>query len=75
MLSRRDLLRRAGAGAALLALGGLPAACARRSGAPSFRDPPSGLLNFANWPLYIDSVRRPDGTLVAIEAGDVTLRG
>jgi spermidine/putrescine transport system substrate-binding protein len=62
VLSRRDLLRRAGVGAALIALGGLPAACARRSGAPSFRDPPAGLLNFANWPLYIDSVRRPDGT-------------
>lgn len=59
-LTRRDLLRRAGAGIAALALGG----CGRRRTAdtPSFYDPPSGLLNFANWPLYIDSVRHEDGT-------------
>ncbi len=75
-LSRRDLLRRAGAGVAAIALGGVAAACGRReSGArePSFRDPPSGVLNFANWPLYIDMERRKDGSryspsLVAFEA-------
>lgn len=64
-LSRRDLLRRASAGAAVLALGGVTGACGSRTqgrSAPSFRDPPSGILNFANWPLYIDSVRHRDGT-------------
>lgn len=64
-LSRRDFLRRAGAGAAAVALGGVAAACGERierERAPSFRDPPSGILNFANWPLYIDSVRHEDGT-------------
>lgn len=63
-LTRRDLLLRAGAGAAALALGGLAGACGRgtEERAPSFRDPPSGVLNFANWPLYIDSVRHEDGT-------------
>ncbi len=75
-LTRRDLLRRAGVGAAAIALGGAVASCGRRGrtgGSPSFRDPPSGILNFANWPLYIDMERRPDGTrysptLAAFEA-------
>ncbi|GBC87164.1 Spermidine-binding periplasmic protein SpuE [bacterium HR12] len=74
--TRRDLLRRAGAGAAAIALSGLAGACGRREGPerePSFRDPPAGILNFANWPLYIDMERRGDGTryspsLVAFEA-------
>jgi spermidine/putrescine transport system substrate-binding protein len=64
-VTRRDFLRRAGAGAAAVALGGVAAACGERTErgrAPSFRDPPSGILNFANWPLYIDSVRHEDGT-------------
>lgn len=75
-LTRRDLLRRAGAGAAAIALAGLTGACGRRGARgrqPSFRDPPTGILNFANWPLYIDMERRKDGTryspsLVAFEA-------
>ncbi len=75
-LTRRDLLRRAGLGAAAIVLGGAAASCGNRGGAggsPSFRDPPSGILNFANWPLYIDMERRPDGTryspsLAAFEA-------
>jgi spermidine/putrescine transport system substrate-binding protein len=63
-LSRRDFLRRAGAGATVLGLGGLLAACGEEETrqAPSFADEPGGVLNFANWPLYIDKEFREDGS-------------
>ena len=68
-ISRRDLFRYAGAGAGALGLGAFLAACgvsgSNPSGAtssPSAVDfkkiygdgKPAGILNFANWPLYID---------------------
>jgi len=61
-LSRRGFLGRAGAGMAFVSLGGLLAACGERDATPSFDDEPTGLLNFANWPLYVDKVFREDGT-------------
>ena len=63
-LSRRGFLGRAGAGMAVVSLGGLLAACGERDGGstPSFDDEPAGLLNFANRPLYIDKVFRDDET-------------
>jgi spermidine/putrescine transport system substrate-binding protein len=61
-LTRRELLRRAGSGAAVVSLGGLLAACGRSDDPPSFDDEPAGIVNFANWPLYIDKERNEDGT-------------
>jgi len=62
--SRRAFLRRAGASVSVVSLGGLLAACGEEGAAatPSFGDEPSGLLNFANWSLYIDKEFREDGT-------------
>ena len=42
----------------MLSLGQLLAACASDDGPPTFADAPSGLVNFANWPYYLDR----DGT-------------
>ena len=42
----------------MLSLGQLLAACAAGTARASFADPPSGLVNFANWPYYLDR----DGT-------------
>jgi len=42
----------------VLSLGQLLAACAAETARASFADPPSGLVNFANWPYYLDR----DGT-------------
>ncbi len=62
--SRRDFLRRAGVGVAAVGLGGLLTACGEEEAppAPSFHDAPAGVLNFANWPLYIDKEFREDGS-------------
>jgi spermidine/putrescine transport system substrate-binding protein len=69
-LSRRDLLKYAGSGAGALGLGALLAACGvsgnKSSGPKAGSTGPSvedfwanqkkqGVLNFANWPLYIDT--------------------
>jgi spermidine/putrescine transport system substrate-binding protein len=40
------------------------AACSRDEPEPSFHEEPSGVLNFANWPLYIDKEKTPDGRFV-----------
>lgn len=63
-LSRRAFLRRAGAGVTAISFGGLLAACAKEEqvSVPSFDGHPSGILNFANWPLYIDKELLPDGS-------------
>jgi len=63
-LSRREFLRRAGVGAGALGLGPLLVACGQGEGMPSFTDEPSGILNFANWPLYIDKEKVADGRFV-----------
>jgi spermidine/putrescine transport system substrate-binding protein len=69
-MSRRSLFRHAGAGAgaaglsALLAACGVPGEGAGGGGgtAPEpksvFEGQPAGILNFANWPLYIDKARK-----------------
>jgi spermidine/putrescine transport system substrate-binding protein len=59
--SRRELLRRAGVGAGALGLGAILVACGADDAPPSFHGEPSDILNFANWPLYIDKVRTPTG--------------
>jgi spermidine/putrescine transport system substrate-binding protein len=62
-ISRRDFLRRAGAGVGVLSFGGLLAACGGSVPEGStFDSEPAGILNFANWSLYIDKVKRPDGS-------------
>jgi spermidine/putrescine transport system substrate-binding protein len=66
-MSRRDLFRSAGVGAGALSLGALLAACGGTSGGAGggggtggggggidWNAKPNGVLNFANWPLYID---------------------
>lgn len=64
-LTRRQFLRGAGAGAGALGLAAFLAACA--DGTPSgstFGSDPAGILNFANWPLYIDKAKLPNGQSV-----------
>src|SRR3972149_6028217 len=39
-------------------------ACGEAAEALSFTDEPSGILNFANWPLYIDKEKVADGQFV-----------
>jgi len=63
-LSRREFLRRAGVGAGALGLGALLVACGEAEETPSFTDEPSGILNFANWPLYIDKEKVAEGRFV-----------
>jgi len=61
-IGRRELLRRAGLGATIIGFGGLLTACGGdASAATSFRADPAGLVNFANWPLYVDKVRTSRG--------------
>jgi len=52
--SRRDLLRVAGVGAGAAALAPLFAACAKEAAPQAFQGDLAGVVNFANWPLYID---------------------
>jgi len=63
-LGRREFLRRAGTGAGALGLGALLIACGQDDAPPSFSDEPAGILNFANWPLYIDKEKVADGRFV-----------
>jgi spermidine/putrescine transport system substrate-binding protein len=61
MLTRQELLRRAGFGAAMLSVPGLAAACgggdSSGSGGTSTQKLAS-TLHFANWPLYMDYVEK-----------------
>ena len=54
-LTRRDLLRAAGVTAGAVSLAPILAACATKESGP-FEGEPDGIVNFANWPLYIDRV-------------------
>jgi len=53
-LTRQELLRRGAAGGALLAFPSLLAACGGGSGGDAGGGELKTVLNFANWPLYID---------------------
>jgi hypothetical protein len=58
--SRREFLRAAGGAAGFAALAPLLAACAAgEEGAPAERE---RVVHVANWPLYLDRERRPDGS-------------
>ncbi len=59
-LSRRELLRAAGVTAGAVSLAPILAACAQGAVGP-FEGGPKGIVNFANWPLYIDRDRDTDG--------------
>ncbi len=53
--SRRAFLRAAGGAVGALSLGQLLAACGSEPPAKGgFAGPPAGLVNFANWPYYLD---------------------
>lgn len=72
-LSRRTVLRGAGMGAAGLSLASLLAACGGGGGggggeegvSPSeiFGGEPGPVVNFANWPLYLDQAKDKDGNV------------
>lgn len=64
-ISRRDLLRLGGAAAGAAAVAPLLAACETDAGGgPPFEGRPNGLVHFANWPLYVDREKGPDGGIV-----------
>jgi spermidine/putrescine transport system substrate-binding protein len=54
-LSRRELIRRGAAGGVALAVPGFLAACGGSGGGGSSSAKVNKVLNFANWPLYIDT--------------------
>jgi len=59
MLTRQELLRRAGFGAAMLSIPGLAAACGGSSGGSGASTQKlASTLHFANWPLYMDYVEK-----------------
>ena len=60
-LSRRELLRAAGVTAGAVSLGSVLAACSPGEQTASFEGDPRGVVNFANWPLYIDRVKDENG--------------
>ena len=77
-LTRRDLIRQAGAGAGAMSLGALLAACGVSgeaepdAGGGGGEDPlttteKNGELNFANWPAYIDKAGGESPTLIQFE--------
>jgi spermidine/putrescine transport system substrate-binding protein len=72
-ITRRRLLRQAGAGALGLSLTGFLAACGSGGGGGKVDNTPipkgkiADTLNFSNWPLYIDSERKGSPTLDAFE--------
>ena len=54
-LTRQELLRRGAAGGALLALPSLLAACGGGGGSSQSSTEVNDVLNFSNWPYYIDT--------------------
>lgn len=72
-LTRREFLRDAGASVGAVGLGAMFASCARSVTAGStFEAPTAGILNFANWPLYIDKKRLANGTVISPSLADFT---
>lgn len=61
--SRRRFLRAAAGIAGASALAPLMAACGQEDGV-SFDGAPAGVVNFANWPLYLDRARDEQGNLI-----------
>jgi spermidine/putrescine transport system substrate-binding protein len=59
-LTRRELLRAAGVTAGAISLAPILAACGSSAAGP-FDGEPDGIVNFANWPLYIDKVADDNG--------------
>jgi spermidine/putrescine transport system substrate-binding protein len=57
-LTRHELLRRGAAGGALLAFPSLLAACGGGDGGGGTSDEVKDVLNFSNWPLYMDYVEK-----------------
>ncbi|MBA2312192.1 MAG: extracellular solute-binding protein [Actinobacteria bacterium] len=82
-ITRRDLLRRAGAGAGALSIGAFLAACGvegqetdpSASGEDTYTTQQvAGTLNFANWPLYIDRLKGRSPTIDDFEKqSDITV--
>jgi spermidine/putrescine transport system substrate-binding protein len=62
-LTRQELLRRSAAGGALLAFPSLLAACGGGGGGGSSSGDVNDVLNFSNWPLYIDVKGKKHPTL------------
>lgn len=60
-LSRRAFLRAAGGAAGAVTLGSILAACGASESSGPFEGDPAGLVNFANWPLYLDRGRNEQG--------------
>ncbi|MEX2276106.1 MAG: spermidine/putrescine ABC transporter substrate-binding protein [Actinomycetota bacterium] len=73
-MSRRDMLRTAGVGAGTLSMAAILAACSSDEGGTTdtgdnndtspFDGQTEELVNFANWPLYIDKSRNSDGDVI-----------
>jgi spermidine/putrescine transport system substrate-binding protein len=61
--SRRRFLRAAAGAAGVTALGPMLAACSSTEEGPPFEGAPSGVVNVANWPLYLDRGRDADGNV------------
>jgi len=62
-VSRRAILRGAGAVLGAAALAPILAACADKASGP-FAGSQTGRVDFANWPLYIDRTRNAEGEVV-----------
>jgi spermidine/putrescine transport system substrate-binding protein len=60
-LSRRGFLRAAGCVAGPAALASLLSACSSPPPAAPFDGATAGIVNFANWPLYLDKGKTTDG--------------
>lgn len=60
--SRRDFLRAAGGAAGLAALAPLVAACTSTGSGGGYGGDIDPVVSVANWPLYLDRQRRPDGS-------------
>ena len=68
-LTRNQLIRRSAAGVTLLSLPGLLAACGGGGGEEAAPDELKDVLNFANWPFYIDTDKPTSLDLFTQETG------
>ena len=63
-LSRRRFLQAAGGGLGALALAPILAACSSESSKDPFAREAAGIVDFANWPLYLDKAKDQDGATI-----------